>query len=60
MVLIELVGLYVGGLRRHFCSDFVLLPDDLGAGVELSEVVDNCVLDVDVRLGEDVCAAGAF
>lgn len=60
MVSIKLVWLNVWSLLWYRACNLVLLTYDLSSGVKLLEVVDDCVLDVDVSLSEDVCAAGAF
>ena len=60
MLLVELVRLDIGRFARYLAGDLVLLADDGGPRKELFEVVDNCVLDMDISLGEDICAACAF
>ncbi len=60
MLFVELVGLNIGGFACYLAGDLVLLADDGGPRKELFEVVDNCILDMDISLGEDICAACAF
>lgn len=60
MLFVQLIRLDVRSLARYTAGDLVLLADDRRAGEELFEVIDNCVLDMDISLCEDVCAACAF
>jgi hypothetical protein len=59
-VLVELIRLDVWLAVGHLAGVLVFLANDFGPGVQLLQVVDNSVLDVHVRLCEDIHAAFAL
>lgn len=56
MVLVELVWHDVRTLSNNLVLHFVLLADDCGSGVQLTQIVHHCILDVNVYLRKHVIA----
>ena len=54
MVLIELVGHDVRSLGSDQILHLVFFTDNLRSWVELLEIVDNCVLNVNISLSKDI------
>jgi hypothetical protein len=59
-VLGQLVRLNERSTSVHHACDLILFTDDGGAGIQLLQVVDDCILNVDVSFREHIHRAGSF